>query len=273
MRDGALSPDEMPPLDVDVYSVAFASGGKSLVLHTSAPYSYDLRKHRLIRFPYAGQRFPVCPLHVTASRDGSQAAFGEGDKIRVCRVPKVGVSSTTLSPYGNLIVYAFLDGTVELWDPQRGFSVSHRLRGNLRYIAFSSDNALIAGVCDGKDVYLWDVATQKLVCSGSEIPEELPPIISISFLINHRTLRTTHSDHTVYVWDAIDGTLVRRSVPPVDTLLDSPLFSDDEELPREISDARWYPSKQECSTVWAYLDGYVIRGCWEDSSVTVVPTD
>lgn len=57
----------------------------------------------------------------------------------------------------------------------------------------------------------------------------------------------------------------------MDTVLDSPLFDGHEELPREISGARWYPSKQGRSTLWAYLDGYVLRGCWEDNSVTVVP--
>ena len=76
----------------------------------------------------------------------------------------------------------------------------------------------------------------------------------------------------MYAWDATDGSLATRLEPStVDTIVDSPLSDNDEELPREISGARWYPSKQGHSTVWAYLDGYVIRGCWEDNSVTVVP--
>ena len=273
MRNGDLVPDTTPPIGVDAYSVAFVSGGGCLVLQASdAPYFYDLRKKILIPFTYAGQRLPVHRLHVTSSRDGSQVAFGEGDKIRVSGLPKTGVSSTTLLPYGNLIFYSFLDRTAELWDPQRGFSVGQQLWGNLQHIAFSSDNALIAGVCDGKGVYLWNVATRELVRSVSGIPEGLSPVISISFLTDRRTLMTTHSDRSAYAWGAIDGRLFPRPVPSaVGTVLDSLLFSDGEEAAREISDARWYPSKQECSTVWAYLDGYIIRGCWEDNSVTVVP--
>jgi len=271
-RGGALSPDEMPPLGVDASSVAFASVDKSLVvLHTSAaPYFYDLQKHRSI--PYDGQRLPVSRSHTTSSYDHSRVAFGEGDKIRVCDLPKAGISSTTLSPYGNLVVYAFMDGTVELWDPQREFSVGRRLLGHLQHIAFSSDNALAAVVCDMKGVYLWDVATREFVRWGSVILIELPPIISISFLTDRRTVMTTHSDQSKYVWYASNGLLATRLEPStVDIVLDSPLLDGDEEPPREISGARWYPSKQGRSTVWAYLDGYVIRGCWEDNSVTVVP--
>ena len=270
--NGDLIPDKIPPIGVNVYSVAFASGG--LVLHTDhAPYFYDLRKQKLIPFRYTDRRLPNRRLHATSSQGGSQAAFGEGNDIRVCSIPKNGVLlSTTLSPYSNLIVYAFLDGTVKLWDPQRGFSVGQQLLGSLQNIAFSSDNVLIAGVCDGKGIYLWNVATRELVCPVSRIGE-LPRVISIYFLTGRRTLVTSHIGSSVYAWSAISGRLVyRRVLSVVDIFLDSPLFSDDqEEPPREISGTRWYPPEQECSSVWAYLDGYIIMGCWEDSSVTVIP--
>jgi len=130
--------------------------------------------------------------------------------------------------------------------------MGRRLWGNLQHIAFSPDNVLIAGACDRKGVYLRNAATWELVRSVSGIPpEELPPIISISFLTDRQTLMTTHSDQSTYAWDAIDGTLVARPVPSaVETILDSSLFSDDEEeLPRELGDAKWYSSKQGCSTV------------------------
>jgi len=190
--NGDLIPDQMPPIGVDAYSVAFASGGKSLVLHTSnAPYFYDLLEQRLIPFPYDGRPLPVPPSPTTSSHDGSRVTFGDGHNIRVCGIPEAGISATTLSPYGNVIVYTFLDNTVELWDPQRGFFMGHRLRGHLQHVAFSFDNALIAGVCDEKDVYLWNVATQELLHSASGIPEELPPVVSISFLADRRTVMTT----------------------------------------------------------------------------------
>ena len=117
------------------------------------------------------------------------------------------------------------------------------------------------------------MGTRKLVRLGSGIPEDLAPIVRISFLNDRRTIMTAHSDQSKYARDAIDGPLVPRPVrSAAETVLDSPLFSDDEgDLPREISGASWYPSNQDCSTVWAYLDGHVIRGCWEDRSVTVVP--
>jgi len=276
IHNGDLIQDEIPRIGVAPYYVAFAAGGESaiLLLHASdSLYFYDVQEQRLIRFLYAGQRLLVSLLHATSSRDGSQVAYVEKGEIQVRRIPKIGVvSSATLSPYSNFIVYAFRDGTVELWDPQRGLSVGQRLWGNLRHIAFSSDNTLIAGVCDRKGVYVWNVATWELIRSHSRIPEELPPVISISFLADRRTLMITYADQGMYVRDPIsyDGPLVPRTA--LDTPLDSPLsLVNDEEPPREISDARWYPSKQECSTLWAYLNGYVIRGCWEDRSVTVVP--
>ena len=147
-----------------------------------------------------------------------------------------------------------------------------RLLGNLQHIAFSSDNVLIAGVCDGKCICVWNVSTRELVRSGSGIPEELQPIIWISFSTDRRTVITIHSDQSMYAWNEIGGFLVPRPAPSaVATIVNSPSLENNAELPREISGARWYPSKQGHSTLWAYLDGYVIRGCWEDRSVTVVP--
>ena len=200
MRNGDLVPDTIPPIGLDADYIAFASGGRSLVLRASgAPYFYDFHKKILVPFPYAGQRLSVPRFLNAPSRDGSQVAFGDRDEIRVCSTPKAGVSSTTLSPHSNLIVYAFLDGTVEFWDPQRGFSVAQRLWGNLQHIAFSSNNVLIAGVCDRRCTYFWNVATPEFDRSVSGIPEELPPVISISFLSDRRTLMTTHSDKSMYV--------------------------------------------------------------------------
>ena len=93
-----LIPDPMPHIDMVVYSVAFASGGKSLVLDRfDVPYFYDLQKQRLIPFPYDGERLSVRRSLSISSHDGSRVAFGEGDKIRICGIPKAGISSTTLS--------------------------------------------------------------------------------------------------------------------------------------------------------------------------------
>ena len=116
------------------------------------------------------------------------------------------------------------------------------------------------------------MATREIVRSGSGIPEESASIVRIS-LNDRRTVATTHSDQSKYAWDAIGGLLVARLEPSaVDTVLDSPLFLDDDFEPsREISGATWYSSKQECPTMLVYLDGYVIKGCWDDNSVTVVP--
>ena len=100
----------------------------------------------------------------------------------------------------------------------------------------------------------------------------LPPIVSLDFGLDRRTLISTHNGGTVYAWEETGGNLRAHSQSSVASdELDYPsFFTVDEEHPREIRGARWFPAKEGHSGLWACLDDYLIRGN-EDDSIVVLP--
>jgi len=111
---------------------------------------------------------------------------------------------------------------------------------------------------------------KRLLADGTR--DSLPPIVSLSFWMDRRTLVSTHDDGSMYAWEDKEGILTPyRQSPDADDDLDLPSFvTVDEEHPQEVGGVRRFPAKEGHSGSWASLDNCLIRGNG-DGSIVVLP--
>jgi len=249
-----------------VYSFAFSPDGKSLVFadgdHVHIQAGQSTR--------YVG-KLANHIRQVAFSPDGSRIAFGNVEVVWIWDIPHPTATFNALSPNGTLIVSHSIDGTVQLRDSRTEFSLGHplpRILGKLRHVIFSSDSSRIGGATE-REVYVWDTSMKKLLAVGTR--GTLPPIVSLSFLMDRRTLISTHGGGSMYAWEDQEGNLTPyRQFFDADYNFDHPSFvTVDEEHPQEVGGARWFAAKEGHSGFWASLDDCLIRGN-EDGSIVVL---
>jgi len=272
---------DLVPMDIPLHlpktvsSVAFSPDGKSFALSDGDRVSFcDLETGQSTRF--VGKLTRNHLPQVAFSPDSSKIAFGS---IKgVCAIwdiePQSATTFSALSPDGTLILSHSVDGTVRLRASQTGFSVGHSLQrnvGKLRHVVFSLDNSRIGGATE-EFIYLWDAPMKMLLADGTR--GSLPPIVSLYFGMDRRTLVSTHNDGSVYAWEETGGNLTarRQSFDAGDDLLvDHPsFFFIDEEHPQEVGGVQWFHAKEGHSGLWACFDDCLIR-VNEDDSIVVLP--
>ena len=258
-------------LNTTVYSLAFSPDGMSFAFDASdGPHVnfWDMRTGHSTQ--YSGNL--ANHIHQVAfSPDGSKIAFGDAKAVCIWDTPQPVATFSALSPDGTLILSHSIDGHVRLRDSRTGFSVGYPLQpdvGKFQDFVFSSDSSRIGGATE-RGIYVWDALMGRLLAEGTR--GALPPIVSLSFLLDRRTLFSTHDDDSMYTWEEKDGNLTpyRQSFDADDDLDQPSFFAVDEEHPQEVGGARWFPAKEGHCGFWASLDGCLIRGN-EDGSIVVL---
>ena len=273
MRGKDLLPLETPfHLSEPVYSLAFSPDGKSFAFNDGSHVSIcDIETGQLTR--YVGE-LDHHTHPVAFSPDGSKIASGDDKRIFIWDTPQPAAIFSVLSPDGTLILSYVVDRTVRLWDSRSEFSAGYGLPlqdniGKLQHVIFSSDSSRIGGATE-REIYLWDTTMKKPLADGTR--GFLPPIVSLCFLMDRRTLVSTHDDESVYAWEEKDGNLTpyRQSCDAGNDLDQPSFFTVDEDHPQELGGARWLPAKEGHSGLWVSFDDYLIRGN-ENGSIVVLP--
>jgi WD40 repeat protein len=118
--------------------------------------------------------------------------------------PEGALRMADLSPDGQKLVIALLDGTARVLDAASAteLSVLRGHEGPLRSASFSPDGQKIVTVSEDHTARLWDVATGKplTVLRGHE-----GQIVGADFSPDGRNLLTASADGTARVWDAATG--------------------------------------------------------------------
>ena len=153
---------------------------------------------------------PAELLSVAFSADGSQLAVGLDGRIIVwdletkekhIELVQAGeVAKVAYSSDGAWLATASLEGTIYLWDVQKGYSAEAptvlRINGQPQALEFSPDSSLLAVGGSNYFAYLWDVAIGQEI---SRLPHN-DVVRSVSFSPDGSKLATT-SRKVIQIWD------------------------------------------------------------------------
>ncbi|RDB17108.1 Vegetative incompatibility protein HET-E-1 [Hypsizygus marmoreus] len=263
-----------------VLSVAF-SPDSQYVVSASADTTvrlWDVQSGRPIGSPFIGHSDWV--RSVAFSPNGKHIVSGSDDKtIIIWDVPDDvdGSAFTAFSPLGTHLVSAALDHAVRIWDSSTQCPVGRLLDGDTekcRSIAFSPNGALIAGLSLGRTLYLWSVTTRCLLSTASIASMHCPT--SLSFTADSRNIVVMCDDETSSMWTVVDEKL-QGPVPTSDRERQA-VFFDVTQQPQSIygggrnmflERVRWFPTNDQDSCLWAYIDDHIIKA-GKDGSISIV---
>jgi WD40 repeat protein len=190
-----------------ISSVAVTHDGKTVIAGSGTEIKiWDAATGRLVR------TLATDESHTSGEPGGLQMTSCCGSEVR----------SLALRADGALIVSAHEDGTIKLWDANKGEllrTIKSRFP-DLRSVAVSGDGNLIAtGYNEGDSrVDLWSAQTGKLVGS---LGKDSDYVRSLSFNNDGSMIVTGHMSDDVKVWNAKTGKLIRQFKQP---------FSEDDQV-------------------------------------------
>jgi len=121
------------------------------------------------------------------------------------------VSSVAFAPRGRTLATATENGTVQLWDVQRGTRLG-TLTGLTRIVdsvAFSPQGSILAAGARKGVVLLWDLRTHKR--RGSALKALAGSVYSVAFSPDGRLLAAGSANGTVVLWDVRSHSRLERS--------------------------------------------------------------
>lgn len=119
-----------------------------------------------------------------------------------------GVNSIVFFPDGRKLASGSDDGTVRVWDPQTGKSISPPFTGHTSLVlsvAVSLDGKLIASGSSDNTLRIWDSNTG--ACPLGPINAHNDDINSVAFSPNGSRIATGSDDNTVKIWNVATGNL------------------------------------------------------------------
>lgn len=145
--------------------------------------------------------------------------------IRELRGHKAAVTRARYSPDRTMIASCSDDGTVKIWDAQRG-ELKHTFEGHERGVSdvcWVRDSRHVGSVSDDKTIRVWSIAKEKEI---RRMRGHTHHIISICFNHKGNLLATGGADENVLIWDTVQGKLMKTLAAHADPV-SSVIFSHD----------------------------------------------
>lgn len=117
-----------------------------------------------------------------------------------------GVNKIAFSPDGKILATTFIDGTITIWDVEKGLKKKFKAHGTALSVAFSLDGSVLATSGEDKEfpIKIWDVKTWKLLSAFKGHQENILDAVrvwSVEFSPDGETIATSSFDNTVKIWD------------------------------------------------------------------------
>ncbi|KAJ2913615.1 hypothetical protein MD484_g6798, partial [Candolleomyces efflorescens] len=115
------------------------------------------------------------------------------------------VSTVAISLDGKRIVSGSWDGTIRIWDMEKGEQVGSSLRGHdsfIRSVAISPNGELIVSSSDDRTVRVWDAKTATQV--GESIQGHEARVWSVAFSHDGKRIVSGSFDRTIRIWEAVE---------------------------------------------------------------------
>ncbi|HEX4893259.1 MAG TPA: serine/threonine-protein kinase, partial [Hyphomicrobiaceae bacterium] len=149
---------------------------------------------------------------VSTAEDGTIRVWNAATRALVRSWALDNGSATAFAVDGRKAATGHRDGSVALWDIETGGRLAtfkrqdHTAPGSVGSLAFAGEPGLIA-VAQDRSAVLWDVRTPAAPVSTLEGPDSATRLIAYS--ARRGLLASAGGDHSIRLWKAQDGTLLR----------------------------------------------------------------
>ncbi|QIR36583.1 hypothetical protein HCG51_07325 [Tolypothrix sp. PCC 7910] len=128
-----------------------------------------------------------------------------GKLLHTLTLPKIEITSTTISPDGKTLAIGFRDGNIRNWNLITGTSI-RTISGRCGWsTTISYDGKTLVSACENNTIKIWNLETGQLI---STLTHHSGVVLSVAISRDGKTLVSSSFDKTIKIWNLSTGKLI-----------------------------------------------------------------